>query len=108
MLERKCVKNCDFMTIGGDSVSCELYDTTLKLEKFNPEHFTFTVLKCEECLKADAKIIAPGEKDKIHQLESELNFLSDYFYSFIADFEEAFSSAMTLVQTLKKEQKKDV
>ena len=92
------------MTVGGDSISCDLYDRTLKLEKFNPEHFTFTVLKCRECLEADAKIIAPGEKDKIAQLESELNFLSDYFYSFISDFEEAFSSAMTLVQTLKKEQ----
>ncbi len=91
------------MAIGGDSVSCELYDTTLKLERFNPEHFTFTVLKCEECLEADAKIIAPGEKNMIQQLESELNFLSDYFYSFIADFEEQFSSIATLVKTLKKE-----
>lgn len=104
MLSRKCVKNCDFMTIGGDNVSCELYDTTLKLEKFNPEHFTFTVLKCEECLEAESKVVAPGEKDKIQQLESELNFLSDYFYSFISDFEEAFSSIMTHVKSLKKKE----
>ena len=108
MSKRKCVRNCDFMSISSGGVHCDLYDTQLKLEKFNPEHFTFTVLKCDDCLKAEVITKEDEGKDKIQQLDTEVKFLADYFYSFVGDFEESLTSLSTIIETLKRKREEDV
>ena len=102
-LSRICVKNCEFMKIDGDKVSCDYFETQLELEKYSPEHYTFTVLKCDNCLEADVETREKDGIDKIQQLENELKFLNDYFYSFIIDFEEALTSTTAIVKTLRKD-----
>lgn len=105
MSKRICVRNCDFMTIDDYKITCDLYDSQLKLEKFNPEHFTFTILKCKECLEAEVTQKESGGEDKLQQLDSEISLLSDYFYSVVSDFEESLTSISAIIKTLRKDKK---
>ena len=92
------------MSIDSDKVNCNFYDTQLELEKYSPEHYTFTVLKCNDCMEAEVKAKEGDGEDKIQQLEMEWKFLSDYFYSFIADFEEALTSMSAIIKTLRRDE----
>jgi len=108
MSKRECVRECEFMDIGTDHICCTLYDTQLKLEKYDPENFTFTILRCDKCI-ADS-LIKSGEQVPaegttlftIGQLENELRFLEDYFYNFMSNMEEALGSINAILRSLKE------
>ncbi len=109
MSKRICIDRCEFMAVDKDKISCEMYDTQLEIEKFDPGNFTFTVLKCSKCMEAEVKKV--GDEDQINRLEqlgNELKFFEDYFYRFISDFEESLASINAVVQTMKEEGKENV
>jgi len=120
MSKRECVRECDFMDISNDHICCMLYDTQLRLEKYDPENCTFTILRCDKCIaesimKSGETVPAEGTTlFTVGQLENELHFLEDYFYNFMSNMEEALGSINALLKSLKetyqeqKEGKKDV
>ena len=91
------------MEVDGDKMSCILYDTQLEIDKYNPEHFTFTVLRCKKCKEAEVKKVEEtGQIDRVEQLENELKFFEDYFYRFVSDIEESLAGINAIVQTMKE------
>ena len=113
MSKRECVRECEFLEIGNDRINCMMYDTQLKIDKYDPENYTFTVLRCDKCI-ADAILgqTVPAEGTTlftIKQIESELRFLEDYFFSFASNFEECLVSMSALIKSLKEtyQQKKE-
>ena len=55
MYKRECVGECVFLQVRNDRINCLIYDTQLKIDEYDPENYTLTVLRCDKCV-ADAML----------------------------------------------------
>jgi hypothetical protein len=112
MSKRECIRECDFQVIKNDHINCMLYDTPLKVEKYDPTNSTFTVLRCDKGISEELGIQTAKEGTNlftIGQLENEMRFLEDYFYNHISNIEESLGSIASIIKSLKEtyQQKED-